>query len=246
VTATLLSDPHLKVYEIKPGISTGLAPVVNLPAGPSFHFVLNDTIYQDNRIPPRGFTNAAFTLIQSPPIGYSYADSQYWDDTPYPVPLGTDRVEVTLYYQTTSKEYIEFLRDENVTDNWGDTMYSLWLAHGMSPPVAMATASYTMPDSMTLTVAPETSSLTLTWSPCAGATAFWIYGAGNNAFFVPEGAPTYNHRLAVLSADSLSWSTDVGIGDSTNDWTFLVTGVDASEQELCRSNRAGEREFVLP
>jgi cytochrome c553 len=138
-TGVLTHDPDLKIYEIKPGISEALAPIVNLPAGPSFHFVLNDTIYRDNRIPPRGFTNANFETIQSPPVDYSYADGQHWDDTEYLLPDSTALVVVTLYYQTTSKEYVEFLRDENVTNDWGTVFYDLWAANGKSPPVAMAT-----------------------------------------------------------------------------------------------------------
>lgn len=138
-TAVLTHDPDIKVYEIKPGISADLAPVVNLPAGPSFHFVLNNQIYSDNRIPPRGFRNSTFTAIQSPPVGYSYPDGQYWDDSYYPIPSGAVRAEVTLYYQTLSKEYAEFLRDENHTNTAGQTVYDRWAAHGMSPPEAMAT-----------------------------------------------------------------------------------------------------------
>ena len=106
VTATLTHDAQAKIYQIKPGLTEGLAQALGLPSGPSFHFVLNDTIYSDNRIPPRGFTNAAFVEIQSPPIGYSYADGQYWDDTPYVLPAETDSVQVSLYYQTVSKDYI--------------------------------------------------------------------------------------------------------------------------------------------
>jgi hypothetical protein len=143
-TGELIHDPDIKVYEIKPGISESLAPVVNLPAGPSFHFVLNDTIYSDNRIPPRGFTNANFEMIQSPPVGYSYADGQYWDDTEYLLPGQTAEVIVILYYQTTSKEYVEFLRDENRTNDWGNTLYDLWVAYGRSAPVAMATDTVTV------------------------------------------------------------------------------------------------------
>jgi hypothetical protein len=138
-SAVLYHDPTLKVYEIKPGISEALAPIVDLPAGPSFHFVLNDTIYKDNRIPPRGFTNTNFETIQSPPVGYSYADGQYWDDTEYLLPDSSAVVVVTLYYQATSKEYVEFLRDENSTNDWGTTFYNLWAAYDRSAPVAMAT-----------------------------------------------------------------------------------------------------------
>lgn len=137
VTGELTHDAEAKIYEIKPGISGSLAPVVNLTAGPSFHFVLNDTVYSDNRIPPRGFTNAAFDSIQSPPVGYSYADGQYWDDSYYQLPSSAARAVVTLYYQATSKEYIEFLRDENVTDDQGEVLYSLWANNGKSEPVVM-------------------------------------------------------------------------------------------------------------
>ncbi|MDH3890077.1 MAG: multiheme c-type cytochrome [candidate division Zixibacteria bacterium] len=136
-TAVLTHDAAAKVYEIKPGISNSLSGIIGLPAGPSFHFVLNDTVYSDNRIPPRGFTNVDYTTIQSPPVAYSYADGQFWDDTDYMISPGAVRIFAKLLYQTTSKEYIEFLRDENVTDDWGDTLYSLWSTFGMSAPEVM-------------------------------------------------------------------------------------------------------------
>ena len=138
--ADLLDDPQIKVYEIHPGLSPSLAGALGLDPGKSFHFVLNDTIYSDNRIPPRGFTNTAFEQIQSPPVDYAYADGQYWDDTPYRLPQSADSVIVTLYYQTTSKEYVEFLRDENRTNSAGQDLYDAWAANGKSAPVVMATA----------------------------------------------------------------------------------------------------------
>ena len=121
-----------------------MAGPLGLAAGPSFHFALNDTVYLDNRIPPRGFTNAAFTAIQSPPVAYAYADGQHWDDTHYALPAGAARVEVTLYYQTTSKEYIEFLRDNNTIDDMGQRLHDAWAAHGRSAPVAMAQQSLSL------------------------------------------------------------------------------------------------------
>jgi len=141
-TGLLDHDSEAKIYEIKPGLSSDLAAALQLPAGPSFHFVLNNQIYSDNRIPPRGFTNAAFETIQSPPVAYSYPDGQYWDETVYTVPAEAARVVATLYYQTLSKEYIEFLRDENTTNDWGVRLYDLWNSQGKSAPVAMATSTY--------------------------------------------------------------------------------------------------------
>lgn len=136
-SAVLTHDADAKIYEIKPGLSGSIAPVLGLTAGPSFHFAVNDTIYFDNRIPPRGFTNANYESIQSPPVGYAYPDGQYWDETSYVIPGSADSIDVVLYYQTTSKEYVEFLRDENVTNEWGDSLHTLWTNYGKSAPVVM-------------------------------------------------------------------------------------------------------------
>ena len=78
-------DPYLHVWESEQGISPALAPIVGLPAGRSFHLVLNNVVLSDNRIPPRGFTNAAFEAIDAAPVGAAYADGQYWDEVTYPV-----------------------------------------------------------------------------------------------------------------------------------------------------------------
>jgi hypothetical protein len=111
-----------------------------LAPGPSFHFVLNNQVFSDNRIPPRGFSNASFALFGGAPVDHSYADGQYWDDTFYSMPPGTTRAEVRLYYQSTSKEFIEFLRDENTTNTKGQEIYDLWRTNGMCPPTMMAEA----------------------------------------------------------------------------------------------------------
>lgn len=140
-TGVLTHGSQAKVYEIHPGLSPGLAALIGLPAGVSFHFVLNDTVYSDNRIPPRGFTNANFEAVQSPPVHYAYADFQYWDDTQYILPSTAKSVVVTLYYQATSKEYVEFLRDENTTNSAGQDLYDAWVAQGRAAPEIMAQVS---------------------------------------------------------------------------------------------------------
>jgi len=137
-TGDLTRDPQVKVYEQEAGPDTDLAGLTGLPAEPSFHFVLSNRIYKDNRIPPRGFTNAAYDAFGGAPVDYTYADGQYWDDTYYSIPRCATSAEVTLYYQTTSKEYVEFLRDENVTDGTGQLMYDLWDQNGKCPPEVMA------------------------------------------------------------------------------------------------------------
>ena len=137
-----------KIYECKLGMSQGVADAANAnnpgsyTAGESFHFALNNMVVKDNRIPPRGFTNANFAAIQAAPVGYTYVDGAYSDITTYNLPLETYKVEAKLYYQTVSKEYIEFLRDENVTNTLGDDMYNLWVSHGKSPPELMEVAEF--------------------------------------------------------------------------------------------------------
>jgi hypothetical protein len=138
-TGVLTHDDDVKIYEIEPGLSPALAAALGQPPGKSFHFVLSDTVFFDNRIPPRGFTNANFIEIQSPPVGYAYADGQYWDDTEYYLPAETESVYVTFYYQTTTKEYVEFLRDANTTNSAGQDLYDAWVAQGKAPPVAVTT-----------------------------------------------------------------------------------------------------------
>ncbi len=221
-TATLTHDPALKVYEIKPGLSADLAPVVGLPAGPSFHFVLNNHIYQDNRIPPRGFTNANFEAIQSPPVGYTYADGQYWDETDYLVPGTTGRVVATLFYQTLSKEYVEFLRDENRTNQSGQTLYDRWAANDKSAPVAMTSQTFdvrpivdnqapTAPSNLTARpVSP--SQIDLTWTGSTdnlGVAGYYIFrddvqvGSSAGTSFADMGlaaATTYSYHVKAHDA----------------------------------------------
>ena len=140
-TGVLSHDEDVKIYHIEPGISARLSAIIGMPAGPSFFFPLSDTVYSDNRIPPRGFTNAGFVTAQSPVVAYTYEDGQYWDDTEYILPLTARRVDVTYYYQTTSKEYIEFLRDNNHTNTLGQEVYDAWANNGRSTPVIVARQS---------------------------------------------------------------------------------------------------------
>lgn len=132
----LASDAY--VYEIKQGITPDLAQVLGLPSGESFHFVLNNTIIKDNRIPPRGFSEDALNSRILQPVGAVYQPGQYWDETTFQVPQETRMVTATLYYQTASKEYVDFLRMRGGVDG-----YNLGLIWDdlKSPPVVMALAS---------------------------------------------------------------------------------------------------------
>ncbi len=141
-TGTLASDAYAQVYEAELGLSPGFASALTLPSGPSFHFALNDTIYKDNRIPPLGFSNASFDVFGGKPVDSSrpsprYADGQNYDDTSYPLPPTARNVTAEVWYQTASKEYVEFLQTENSTNTAGNTLMTAWSTRGKSTPVRM-------------------------------------------------------------------------------------------------------------
>lgn len=146
-TGVLTEDADLQLYEAKHGLSTDLAAQLGLPAGESFHFLLNNEILNDNRIPPRGYEFAAFAAAGAAPYTNGspdptrYADGQYWDTTTYTLPAAPDVVIVRLLHQVASREYIEFLRDESPffgdPNSNGQIMYALWEGNGRSTPTVM-------------------------------------------------------------------------------------------------------------
>ncbi len=143
LTATLDAE-STKVYECRFGMSSAVAKAAKLPAGESFHLVLNNILLKDNRIPPRGVTNAELASIGAPVVGASYADGQYWDDSLFAIPDGATSAVVETYLQTSSREYMEFLRDANVTDTRGQVVHDLYTATGESAPVIMDAATISL------------------------------------------------------------------------------------------------------
>ncbi len=134
-----LDTASTAVYEMHVGLSADAAAATGLTAGPTSRMAMADTIEKDTRIPPRGFNNAAYEAKGSPAVGTVYADGQYWDDRTFAIPPGAVSATVSLYYQNTPKDYIEHLRDANVTNTWGTTLYNLWQSTGRGAPIQMAT-----------------------------------------------------------------------------------------------------------
>jgi hypothetical protein len=173
----------------------------------TFHFVLADGRYKDNRIPPKGFDIAAAGARLSVPAWHGVEDPNYftpeeyaggYDQVDLTIAAGADRVEVNLYYQTTSREYVEFLRDEianGVAQSdpffdrlraWGDTLWQLWDHNKDLPgaaPVLMAQATYgtagacDAPVPTLIAAVPGNQQVTLEWSDetSAGAVSYAVY-----------------------------------------------------------------------
>jgi hypothetical protein len=133
----LTREADIKVYEVKQGLTPELAARLPQSAGESFHFVLNNTVVKDNRIPPQGYSQALYDKPGLRPVGVVYTDGQHWDDTVYSLPLETERLFVSLNYQTASKEYVSFLGRNGGLD--GLALKGLWES-SKSPPQVMAMA----------------------------------------------------------------------------------------------------------
>jgi hypothetical protein len=124
----------------------------------SFHFVLNNTVIADNRIPTWGMRYDDALVRNALPVpsdqyGAPQAGGVYehFDDVALVPAAGAVRGEVELLYQTTSWEYIQFLHlanDGSVTflADEGVNMLEAWLNTGMSEPYEMADTTITVPE----------------------------------------------------------------------------------------------------
>lgn len=166
-SGVLTHDGQVKVYESKQGVwdaGSGTC-VTELTGEEQFHFVLNDCVALDNRIPPKGFTGGGD--LQTNPVGYTYPSVApgvlaHWDVTDYSIPVpaaAVSPITVTarLRYQTTSKEYVDFLVGEADTHGFPDdclerttgfpgtsrarVLLDLWNTYDKAPPVDMASAA---------------------------------------------------------------------------------------------------------
>jgi hypothetical protein len=120
----------------------------------TFHFVLNNAVLKDNRIPPYGMD---FNLAEernalpvpadqfgNPKAGDAY---DYFDIIGLNPPTGAVSADISLMYQPTSWEYIQFLWLANEGENAfladeGQHLLHAWLATGMAEPFVMAEATW--------------------------------------------------------------------------------------------------------
>jgi hypothetical protein len=163
--ATLVDDPDLKVWRAVLGIKKPGADPVESP-----RFILNNVVLQDNRIAPLGFdpvkAAADVTIIrraerdcrgydslpESACAAFDFdgdGGSDGYDIVHYPLPAAAVSAEVTLRYQTASKEYVEFLSDPSNAGEYADRftagLRAAWTATGMSAPVDMASTTASAP-----------------------------------------------------------------------------------------------------
>jgi hypothetical protein len=124
----------------------------------TFHFVLNNKVVKDNRIPPYGMDYDEATvrnILPVPETQYGNPGSggayNYWDELVMTPPPGAVSAIIRLMYQPTSYEYINFLYQANngsvayLADE-GANLLDAWLNTGMAAPHTMATTTWAAPD----------------------------------------------------------------------------------------------------
>jgi hypothetical protein len=138
-------------------VTMTLAQLAASPAGTeqeTFHFVLNNKVKSDNRIPPyrmdrdeaekRNALPVPATQYGNPAPGGVY---DYWDDVALTPPPGATRAEFELLYQTSSWEYVQFLLLANPGTSTfladaGQDLFDAYMATGGSAPEVMTTARW--------------------------------------------------------------------------------------------------------
>jgi hypothetical protein len=151
----------------------------------TFHFVLNNTVVKDNRIPPYGMSYEVARMRNALPVpATQYGGGpiyNYYDEVGLNPPLGATSATIDLVYQPTSWEYIQFLYLANKgTDpalggnaflgEEGVNMLEAWLNTGMAAPYVMASTTWGTPpgacDAPTpslLSATPGDKQVTVTW-----------------------------------------------------------------------------------
>ena len=152
----------------------------------TFHFVLNNTVVKDNRIPPFGMSYDEAKKRNALPVPASQYGSpspggtyKYWDEVTLNPPAVAVYAEIRLLYQPTSWEYVQFLLLANNRQNTflaaeGLNLFDAWLNTDIAEPHVMAEATWGSPPSppcetpgapQNLIATSAKKSATLTWSP---------------------------------------------------------------------------------
>jgi hypothetical protein len=119
----------------------------------TFHFVLNNLVARDTRIPPYGMAYSLAAQRNTLPVpAGQYGDPgpgglyQHWDDAVLDPPPGAVSATLELMYQPTSWEYIQFLYLANPGTGFlgaeGTRILDAWRQTAMAAPHVMVSATW--------------------------------------------------------------------------------------------------------
>jgi hypothetical protein len=183
----------------------------------TFHFVLNNEVAKDNRIPPYGFSyDAARTRNALPVPADQYGNPgtggtyNHWDEIVLVPPSGASYATMNLMYQPTSWEYVQFLYLANsganaFLANEGVNLLNAWLATGMAEPYVIASATWgsVPPPPCGTPGVPQTPTAT------AGKKAITL------AWKAGSPAPTGGYRVYYVQSGKLQFRAGVPAGTLT-------------------------------
>jgi hypothetical protein len=201
----------------------------------TFHFVLNNTVVKDNRIPPYGMTYEEARQRNALPVPAAQYGSpapgdtyNYHDQINLNPPTGAAYATIDLLYQPTSWEYIQFLYLANdgqnaFLANEGVNLFEAWLNTGMAEPFVMASTTWGSAPPLPCGTAGVPPSLTA----AAGKKSVTV------AWKAASPVPTGGYRVYYNQAGKLQWRAGVAAGTlaykdsgltSRVTYTYVVTG----------------------
>ncbi len=209
----------------------------------SFHFVLNNAVVEDNRIPPYGMSYDTARIRNALPVpanqygGAPGGTYDYFDDVALNPPAGAQSADIKLMYQPTSWEYIQFLSLANAGSNAflgdeGANLLEAWLNTGMAEPYVMASATWgdtgggcTVAAPNLLTADPGDKQVTLTWQALASSPDL----AGYRLYFDQNGKsqPVADLACSVDAQESCTGYTQTGLTNGQQ-YCYEVTAYTAS------------------
>jgi hypothetical protein len=216
----------------------------------TFHFVINNFMTHDNRIPPYGMRYDDALLRNALPVPYDQFGNpgeggvyNHWKEVDLDIPTGAVSAEVRLFYQQTTWEYIQFLWLENdqqgpFLGQEGVNMLDSWLNTGMAPPVEMATATAAVSppvagvpgqassqdqisEQMQVTSISQAGAIDVTYTPACDATEHNIY-YGDLANVASFGYSGAACSVGVSGLASFNPAVDSAF--------FLIVGNDGTEE----------------
>lgn len=225
----------------------------------TFHFVLNNLVAEDNRIPPYGMTYDEARKRNALPMpadqyggagpGSTY---EYWDEFGLNPPMGAAYAQIKLLYQPTSWEYIQFLYLANNGQSpflaqEGVNLLNAWLNTGMAEPYVMASTTWgsappppcvTPGVPQSLTAAAARKAVTLKWSagspaPTAGYRVYYLR-SGERQFRAGVSAGTLTYKDSGLTSRQAYTYVATAWNDCNGNGVFDI-GVDT---ESAVSNQA--------
>ena len=240
------ADLPLAFDRVSGAVTLTLGQLANgsAPYADTFHFVLNNTVTKDNRIPPYGFSYEEARKRNALPVPagqYRNSDGtyRYYDELTLNPPTNATYARIRLLYQPTSWEYVQFLYLANRKTNAflaseGDNLLNTWLATGMAEPFVMAETTWgaapvpaceTPGAPQNLSAKAGKKSITLSWSPGSPAPT-----GGYRVYYDQNGKLQLR---AEVSAETTSFR-DTGL-TSRMTYTYVVTAFNTCNAEIAES-----------